>query len=329
MLLADISQNDLKVMVRIFFKISFWFLLIVAIFFWNVKTVNLPWIQLTDKNVLIDSKKISFSKPQEIDKKIVKKIEISPLQKKRYLLSILQQALWNKHYSSLNKDAYKKICDYYPWWCKIIDISDEFNYQQKVYYLALSIYLFDFINHFVDLKDNLYYVKIQPEKIGRRWYAGHHSIILNVKKNMTYEQFFEVLTHETGHVVDLWVLVWNWIFKSHRFTEYWKVNFYKNDPSLKFYSLCWKSEKVKKPDIYISDFVSGYGMTDPFEDFAESFNMYLNHNYVFRQMATESNILREKYNFLAKLFKWKFIHSDKNYLYKAWFRPRDSTIFSE
>ena len=319
-------NSELEILTRIFFKISFWFILIIAIFFLNPKSVNLPIQPQTDKNPLIWSK--HYSKKIVLKPVKQKHKQVPNWKKQQYLLSFVRQALGKKHFVALDKNSYDKICKYYPSWCKKIDISDEFNTQQKVYYLALSIYLFQFVNHFVDLKDNLYYVKIQPEKIWRRWYAGHHSIIMNVKKNMSYEQFFEVLTHETGHIVDLGVLVWHWFFKNKKFTEYWKPAFYDNDPSLKFYSLCWKSEKVKKPDIFISDFVSWYGMTDPFEDFAEAFNMYLNHNYVFRQMAMESNILREKYNFLARIFKWKFIHSDKNYPFNAWFRPRDSTDFS-
>jgi len=44
-------------------------------------------------------------------------------------------------------------------------------------------------------------------------------------------------------------------------------------------------------------------MTNVFEDFAETFNMYINHNYVFKQMAKESNVLQKKYNFLNKILK--------------------------
>ena len=323
------KNKELSILLRIFFKISFWFLAIIAIFFLRVEEVNLPEQPLTDKKTLVVPNNIKVNKPKKLYTTKLKQVEVPSWKKKQYLVKIIKSSLQEKHFSAMDSGAYKKVCEYYSAWCEKIDISDEFTYQQKVYYLALSIYLFDFVNHFVDLKDNLYYVKIQPEKVGRRWYAWHHSIIMNVKKTMSYEQFFEVLTHETGHIVDLWVLVWHGFFKNKKFTEYWKPAFYDNDPSLKFYSLCWKSEKVKKPDIYISDFVSWYGMTDPFEDFAESFNMYLNHNYVFRQMVTESNILRQKYNFLAKLFKWRYIHSDKNYAYKIGFRPRDSTSFSE
>jgi hypothetical protein len=44
-------------------------------------------------------------------------------------------------------------------------------------------------------------------------------------------------------------------------------------------------------------------------------------------MATESNILRQKYNFMAKLFKWNYIRADKKFDYRADFRPWDSTLF--
>jgi hypothetical protein len=42
-------------------------------------------------------------------------------------------------------------------------------------------------------------------------------------------------------------------------------------------------------------------MTDPFEDFAETFNMFVNHNAVFKKMAKESSILKEKYKFMSKI----------------------------
>jgi len=66
-------------------------------------------------------------------------------------------------------------------------------------------------------------------------------------------------------------------------------------------------------------------MTNTFEDFAETFNMYVNHNYVFKQMAKESNILQKKYNFLNKVLKGKYLRSDKNFNYKYSYRPWDST----
>lgn len=52
-------------------------------------------------------------------------------------------------------------------------------------------------------------------------------------------------------------------------------------------------------------------MSDPFEDFAECFNLYLNHNTLFKQMARTNTILKEKYNSIANLFEGKFISASQ------------------
>ena len=320
---------DLRQLIRIWFKVSLWFVLASLILFWNVRPVNFAVqpkydfvpVKKVGKKSLSNKRVVKFTTKSQQARKI------NPIQKRQFLLRLVLGALKNKHFSALDLNTYSKLCNYYSNWCNIIEI-DDFDYQNKVYYTALTIYLLEFVDKYLPaLKENLDYIKIQPEKNWRRGYAGHHSIIMNVKKNMSYKQFFEVLTHEMGHVVDLWVLNGDSWFKSKKFTEFWKVVFAKNDPSLEFYKLCWQSEKIKKPDVYISDFVSWYGMTDPFEDFAETFNMYLNHNWVFQQMSSESNILRQKYNFMAKLFNWNYIRADKNFDYKIGFRPWDSTTF--
>lgn len=39
-------------------------------------------------------------------------------------------------------------------------------------------------------------------------------------------------------------------------------------------------------------------MNDPFEDFAETFNMYLNHHNVLAILSTENSELKKKYLFM-------------------------------
>ena len=321
-------------LLRIELKILLGFLLAVGILFWNTKEVNYSvqpkydFIPTIAKNIKTE-KKVQKTENEnvKIEKEITHKISVSPVEKRKFLLKLVISALKEKHSAAISPSDYEKLCNYYDW-CEIIELGD-FSYVDKVYYTAFTIHLLEFVNkYFPKLKETLYYIKIKRDTNWRRWYAGHHSIIILVKENMSYKQFFEVLTHELWHVIDLGVLEWDGWFKSKEYTEFWKVVFYKNDPSLDFYKLSWLWEKIKKPDAYISDFVSWYWMTNTFEDFAECFNMYLNHNWVFRQMATESNILRKKYNFLAKYFKGKYIYSDKNFIYKQNFRPWDSTKFS-
>ncbi len=47
----------------------------------------------------------------------------------------------------------------------------------------------------------------------------------------------------------------------------------------------------------LKDFVSGYAMTNKYEDFAESFAMYMFHNEIFKARTIKSSILQKKYEF--------------------------------
>lgn len=51
-------------------------------------------------------------------------------------------------------------------------------------------------------------------------------------------------------------------------------------------------------------------MSDPFEDFAESFNMYLNHHHVFALLSANNPLLKKKYTFIEKLFSKKYLQAD-------------------
>ena len=67
-------------------------------------------------------------------------------------------------------------------------------------------------------------------------------------------------------------------------------------------------------------------MTNPFEDFAECHNLYLNNKSLFQLMATESSIMKNKYNFLANLFDDKILTDNKYpFLYEQR-RPWDTTL---
>ncbi len=51
-------------------------------------------------------------------------------------------------------------------------------------------------------------------------------------------------------------------------------------------------------------------MSDPFEDFAESFNMYLNHHHVFALLAGSDPMMKRKYLFMQDLFNKKYLQAD-------------------
>ena len=50
------------------------------------------------------------------------------------------------------------------------------------------------------------------------------------------------------------------------------------------------------------DFVSGYAMTNKYEDFAESFTYFVFHNQNFLKKSEKSQKLKEKYDFFAQHF---------------------------
>ena len=70
-------------------------------------------------------------------------------------------------------------------------------------------------------------------------------------------------------------------------------------------------------------------MSDPFEDFAESFNMYLNHHNVFAILAASNNQLKQKYLYMQKLFNKRYLKADASTASairdRTETRPRDTT----
>lgn len=186
----------------------------------------------------------------------------------------------------------------------------------------------EIVNNFLKRFSKKWYFS-QLKKIGyrknaaNRWLASWSKIYFNLDKIDTNEEFKRIMTHEMWHVFDLWYLV----SKEHKIVSNfkdWTNKIYADDPSVEFYSLCFSDEKTKNWRCSEKDFSSKYWSTDPFEDFAESFLLYIENNQSFQEMATESKIMQKKYNFIKKYF-WK-IDSWKYPWQKKWKRVRDLTL---
>ena len=144
----------------------------------------------------------------------------------------------------------------------------------------------------------------------RRWSANRTRITLNVDQISSYNEFLQVFTHELGHIVDLGVLQWTKSEKNTYFTEFGKVVFAINDPSFSYYSASRYAEDTRHIGSRKEDFCSGYAMTNPFEDFAECFNLYMNHNAYFQTLAKTNDMLAQKYNNIDEIFDGNYLLSN-------------------
>lgn len=173
-----------------------------------------------------------------------------------------------------------------------------------------------------DLTASLDNLRINFATNSARGLSNSHLIELRCA-NITEDEMVSVLVHELGHVVDLGYLRGKTVHASGFRDGAQTIS--KDDLSVKFYSLSWQSDEKTKPTAQRIDFVSGYAMSDPFEDFAESFNFYVLHGADFRTLATESATLQAKYNFLRdEIFAGQEFDSKK--VTQAKERVWDSTL---
>ena len=217
--------------------------------------------------------------------------------------------------------------------CLKVNFVWDISPKDKFMYFASIVYVINTISKNMqiwwDINNQLKKITIDSAYWATRWSADWSSVSIKLWAVKSYAEYFWLISHELWHIVDLWVIKWYSSEKDLKYTEFWNNVFAVDDPSLLYYSLSWSSETVRKPEATKEDFCSGYGMTDPFEDFAECHNMYLNHNDIFKSWAKKNEIMKQKYNFFANLYWWKFMFNSISDLSKfnsdnSW-RPWDTT----
>ena len=154
-------------------------------------------------------------------------------------------------------------------------------------------------------------LEVRKQQHASRGLANSKMVILNTESISSENELQAVFTHELGHVVDLGMLKPNGRTKSAYWTKGTQV--FVGDPSIGFYNLSWTDHNSRKQSVKRADFVSGYAMASPFEDFAESYVFYRLHGEKFRQIATDSEVLQAKYNFMKhRVFKGQEYQQEKN-----------------
>ena len=156
-------------------------------------------------------------------------------------------------------------------------------------------------------------VLILKEETGKtRGLGGQNTIVLTMG-NLNEEELIGVWMHEIGHVVDTGLLQG----KGNRTSIFQDGHkpVLQDDPSTVFYQYSWKTTAERRGGSTALDFVTGYAMSDPFEDFAESYTYYVLHGNTFRSMLSSSMVLSQKYHFLKeKIFGGQEFDTGENTL---------------
>lgn len=129
-----------------------------------------------------------------------------------------------------------------------------------------------------------------------RGMANAKRLILNTQSIDTEDELKAVTVHEIGHVVDLGMLKGEQKQASVFSTDDHFVAI--DDVSLRFYKISWNNTDTLKKRSRRRDFVSGYAMTNTYEDFAETYAFYVLHGEKFRGLVNESFALKKKYYFM-------------------------------
>ena len=231
--------------------------------------------------------------------------------------------------------GFSKLCTKYKTICGKVTRWGTFTDEDKTLKLAYIAYLLKKLDASASRWKNpsqaLLSMIINNSKWSRRGNANRDTITINLWWMEYDSEFFQVMSHEMWHIVDLWGLQWTSNTKSKNFTEFNKEVFAIDDPSLDYYKYSWTSEKVRKGWMTKEDFCSWYGMSDPFEDFAECHNLYLNHHDYFRKIAMNNLTVKNKYNYMSNLYWWKYIN-DSEARYETRensYRVRDTTKIRE
>ena len=128
----------------------------------------------------------------------------------------------------------------------------------------------------------------------RRGLAGGNTMIIRCV-NISEKDLVGVITHELGHIVDTGVLNPSKSDKRTTFVDRGKI-VYSSDPSVEMYSVSWEDNRSFTGQR--SDAVSGYATSNPYEEFAETYAMYVLHGPLFRFYAAHNRSLDAKYDFM-------------------------------
>ena len=211
------------------------------------------------------------------------------------------------------REKFTQLCQTYQSVCDITSLDGDYTVKQKFSYQLMIVFMIEKLNGFwynplVSLRN----LTVNNYTKNKRWYASAKIMVLNTYQMSNNKEFLQVLAHEMWHVIDLGVIVGSSKQIDSDYTEFGKAKFGVDDRSLAFYAISWSNEDTLRQNMTALDFASGYGMTNPFEDFAECHNMYQYHREVFAYLASTSIILKRKYEYFNDLYQGKYLSANFN-----------------
>lgn len=137
-----------------------------------------------------------------------------------------------------------------------------------------------------------YYIVYRDAK--QRGLGGKSTIIID--GSVPAEEFVGLLVHECAHVTH-----GNLSGTATSGMSVFKDGnqiFYNDSPMAAFFSISWMTESVLKAKAKSDDFVSGYAKSNAFEDFAETFAMYVLQRDAFVERAKTNTSIAAKLSWM-------------------------------
>ena len=164
-----------------------------------------------------------------------------------------------------------------------------------------------------EFKNRIRNIYIVNGGLSRRGMSGVGVVFMKGEE----QDFFRVLVHEFGHIWDL-----HRESSSTEMSQFFDGQYRlpQDDPSVTFYQYSWRNnfEMIEDDDA----FASGYGKSDPFEDFGEVFALYILQGRTFLDWQNSNSVMANKYRFMQSIFNNKTFPSSGNY----YARPYDVTL---
>lgn len=147
-------------------------------------------------------------------------------------------------------------------------------------------------------RTNLKNFYVQYKDVKQRGLGGKTTIIID--GTASDEEFVGLLIHECAHVTH--ANMPGTVASGESAFRDGNSVFYNDSPITQFFAISWMTETIRNGNAKDADFASGYGKSDAFEDFAESFALYVLHRDAFEERAKTNAAMAKKLAWMEQNF---------------------------